>query len=134
MQLEELGLHAGCAGAQAAANSRHQLLWRDRLSKDVRDVHSVEPDIGTGDDDDGDVARAGLRFDFLLHGEAVQRWQDQIENDDVGVSLLENVERGEAVMRFNDVVAGETEGGPIHPSYSGIVFHDENALTLHWPS
>ena len=104
---------------------------RDRLAKNARHVDAGKAHIGSGDDDDRNVASAGVRGDFLLDGESIQRWQDQIEDDEVGRPLFENEQGRRSIVRFNDVVAGETKSGAIHPSYRGIVFNDENGLALH---
>ena len=104
---------------------------RDRLPKNARHVDAGEIDVGTGDDDDRDVACAGVSRDFLLDGDAVQRRQDEIENDNVGRPLFEDEESSGPIMRFNDVVACKRKSGAIHPPYRSIVFDDENGLAFH---
>jgi hypothetical protein len=70
----------------------------------------------------------------LLYGEAAQRWQHQVEDDEVCRPLFEHVEGRRAVVHFDDVEARETKCRAVHPSYRNIVFHDQHGLALHCAS
>jgi len=81
------------SGGKATAYGRQQQLWRDRLSKNAGHPDIVEAHVRAGDDDDGNVSRAGVRRDFLLHRDAAERRQDQVEDHEICGSLFEDVER-----------------------------------------
>ena len=88
----------------------------------------IERQCGCGDDQDRNVARAGVRCDFLLNGQAVDGWQHQIEDDEVCAALFENMKRRKAVVCFDHIEGGETEGRAVHPSNVRIVFDDKHRL------
>ena len=91
----------------------------------------VEAHVRAGDDDDGNVSRAGVRRDFLLHRDAAERRQDQVEDHEICGSLFEDVERGRAVVCLDDIVTGKSERRPIHPPDCSVILDDEYGSTLH---
>ena len=88
----------------------------------------IERQRGCGDDQDRNVACAGVRRDFLLNGQAVDGWQHEIEDDEVGAALLENMKRRQTVVRFDHIEGGQTESRAVHTSNVRIVFDDEHRL------
>ena len=69
-----------------------------------------------------------MRSDFLLNRQAVDIWQHQVENHDVDAALVENVKRREAILRFDNTEAGETERRTVHSPDIGIVFDDKYSV------
>ena len=88
----------------------------------------IERQRRCGDDEDRNVACTGVRCDFLLNGQAVDGWQHQIEDDEVGAALLENMKRRQTVVCFDHIEGGEAESRAVHASNVGIVFDDKHRL------
>src|SRR3954470_11679914 len=93
------GTDAGGAGGEASADGDNEIVWGDGLAQNTRDVDVIKRQLGAGHNDDGDVARLSLCGDLLLHGQTVESWQHQVEDDDVCLTLFEDVKCGQPVLR-----------------------------------
>ena len=118
-------MDAGSAGGKAAPYRGDEVIGRHGLAQDAGNVDVIQRRVRAGHDHNRDVARVCVRRDLLLHGEAVESWQVQIEKDDIGGLLFENMQGGQTVLRFDHVETGESERGAIHLTGQWIVFNDE---------
>lgn len=114
---------------EAKANRLHELLGRDRFRQHAITFEPRQFDaIGSGDDDDGNVARVRLVGEFLADHVPTQHRKHQIEHDEIWGVPIKSLERLEAVAGLSDVEPCERQGRAIESPKVGIVFDDQNRV------
>src|SRR5262249_4743589 len=97
-------------GMQAVSHGPDEFVGHDGFLEHARDVERVGRDVGSRDDDDGNLRRVGTGGELLLDGETVEHLQDQIEDHQVGQPVLDDAKRIDAVGCFIDLEAGHSQG------------------------
>src|SRR5262245_16878758 len=94
---------------QAAPDAEKQIVRTDGLSENTGDVETAEIGGRSGHDDDGDVARGGMRGDFPLHRQSAEHRQTEVEHDEFGQTLIESAKRFYAIAGFFDIEPVQAE-------------------------
>jgi hypothetical protein len=83
----------------------------------------------SGDDQNGNVPRALVGGEFLQDRVAVKDRQAEVQHDDVGLGLLQEVQRGQSVAGLPDIKPGERERVPKQATQVRVIFDYENCAT-----
>src|SRR5207244_1158411 len=72
--------------------------------------------------------------ELLLDRRAVEHAQHEIEDDQIGRPVLNEMQRVDAVARIFDLVARHRERRSEQPAQVGVVFDDQDPFLTHPPS
>jgi hypothetical protein len=99
----------------------HELIGRHRFAEDAENVEVPEVCRRAGDDENGNLTRQRRRGKLLLNRDAVDGWQTDIEDHDVGRSLFDEPQRLQAVARLFDDESIEAQRASEHTAQLNIV-------------
>ena len=114
------------AGLKALTDRADQRLGVHRLSKHARNVEVIEVHRAARDDDDRNMLRMRVRRDLLIHEEAADGGQREVEHDEMRRIVLNALEGSGAVRRFFDGESRDCERGPKHPSQIAVILNDQD--------
>jgi hypothetical protein len=103
-----------------------ELVREERLAQDAGDVELAEVHCGPGHHDDRNTPSDSLCGNLLLDREPAQPGKPKVEHDQIKCTLLEVVERLNAIPRLDDLEAFQTQCGAPHPPQIDIVVDDQN--------
>ena len=84
-----------------------------------------------GENDDRNVVGSAFRADVLQHLETIQTGHHQVQEDQVGLELSVGGERGESVVRHDELMAKRGEQRFEQRQVGRLVVHQQDALGSH---
>ena len=116
------------ASSQTSTDGRKQRFGIDRFPENAEILCLDEIAGIAGDDDDRNVTCAAARGDLLLHEDAVETGQAEIEHHEIGRLRVDQPKRVDPVSDVVDVEACYRECRAVQVSKLGIVLDNEDSL------